>query len=66
MNEISVNIPLATAQAAIHALMKMPFEFAYQHIMLLEQRQQAAVDAANMAHAAKQAADAKATEVKAA
>lgn len=56
MNEITVNIPVATARAALEALTKMPWEFAHQHIVLLEQRHNAAVEAANMANAAKQAA----------
>lgn len=56
MNEISVNIPIATARAAIEALTKMPWDFAHQHIVMLEQRHNSAVEAANAANAAKQAA----------
>lgn len=58
MNEISVNIPLASARAALDALTKMPWEFAHQHIVIIEQRHNAAVEAANAANAAKQAATA--------
>lgn len=56
MNEITVNVPVETVRAAVQALAKMPFEFAFQHIQILEQRHNAAIEAFNAANAAKQAA----------
>jgi hypothetical protein len=62
MNEINVTIPLETVNAAIQALAKMPYEFSANHIALLQQRGNEAINAMNAANAAKQAAEAAAKE----
>lgn len=61
MNEISVNVPLDTVNAALQALAKMPYEFAVRHVQVLEQRGNAAIQAANAALAVKAAAQGEAT-----
>lgn len=55
MNNITVSVPLETVNAALQALTKMPFEFAFRHIQLLEQLGNAAINAANAANAQPQA-----------
>lgn len=60
MNELSINIPIETAQAAAQALMKMPWDFSNPHLMLLDQRIQQAVAAAKQAQEAAAQAQGKA------
>ena len=38
MNEITVTLPIETINASLHALTKMPYEFAQPHIDLIRDR----------------------------
>ena len=41
--EVTVTLPVETLNACLAALVKMPYEFAHQHITLIQQRGAAAL-----------------------
>lgn len=55
--QIHVNIPLDTVNAAINALVEQPFKISAPHVQVLQQRAQEAINAYQLAQ--KMAAEAK-------
>lgn len=41
--EVTITLPVETLNACLAALVKMPYEFAHQHITLIQQRGAAAL-----------------------